>query len=200
MLSLSLVVSMLVDSVGMEEARYPAASTKPDTTAPGGFGGSENFPVANDATTAESFLSLKRVGERVEVTVSNSETPDLWIQAADSNLRGWLEARVGDEWKPIQYHQWSTCGNSYHSVFLPVGHHWTYSVAVPKGSLKTEVRFALLTTRYESESKGLEYSKPIVMSLSPLVLKLSAERAASYRVHQDWTVPTLVLREMVTGG
>ncbi len=178
--------------MGMGQANYPAASMVKDEVSPGGFGTSENLPRRNDALTPKEFLTLVRRGETIDVTIANHENRNLWINAADSNLRGWLEAKVDGQWKAIEFHRWSDCGNSYHRVNLPVGYHWTFSPTVPVGAMKTEVRFALMTNQNRSREMEPNYSASISVNLDPGVFRLSKDIAAQYEIKTDWVVPTLM--------
>ncbi|MBX3115394.1 MAG: hypothetical protein KF836_12580 [Fimbriimonadaceae bacterium] len=177
--------------VYMSRATYPAGSTKEDPTAIGGFGTSNLLPTKNNSKTPKEFLTLAVVQGAVNVTISNLDQPDLWLPAADSNLRAWLEVQDGDTWKPAQFQYWASCGNSYHKVFLEQGFHHQYKVEIPVGDWKTNMRFALMTM--DSKPK---YSKPISVSTAKTIMQLDPEKATEYKVDTRWTIPTLLPKDM----
>lgn len=189
--ALTFGIALAQPSIFMSSAHYPAGSTKPDTTAIGGFGTSDKFPVKNDSATPKEFLTLVASKGALIVTIANHNQPDLWLPAADSNLRGWLEVQDGDTWKPAQYQMWASCGNSYHKVFLEQGSHLQYKVEVPTGAWATNMRFAFMSL----DSKP-NYSKPIPVSISKTIMQLDPEKAREYKVDTRWTIPTLLPKDM----
>lgn len=182
----------------MGQAYYPAKSMKPDTSAPGGFATSEFAAVANGAKTPKSVVSLALSEKGVRVTLENSSQSDLWFDAADSNIRGWLEAKVAGSWKPIQFHMWSTCGNSFHKVCLEPGYHWSYDVDLPKGDYTTTVRFAVAEPQPLGgggrNPRGILRSQEIEVSLDQRIFTLP-ERYASDS-HVTGEIPTLMPKRM----
>lgn len=129
----------------MNRAVYMAASELKDPLAPGGFGTSDRKPMEiRDrnllGTAARAVLSRTKTG--FTLWLVNGGREPAWFRAADSNILGWLEAKDGSgNWKPIEYHVWSDCGNSYHRVAALPGHGWRFDVAIPNGKLKTSVRW-----------------------------------------------------------
>lgn len=175
----------------MERAIYPAASPIKDSDALGGHGTSSNLPKPITKNSPKELLSIVRNDSILTIQITNHNTPNLWLRAADGNLIAWLEAKVGDTWKPIQYHYWITCGNSYHRINLPIGQQFTYEPKIPSGPLKTELRFAL----FDSDENPT-YSKSFTTAIHPNILKLSPELTKESKLTTKWTTPTLVPKDM----
>lgn len=175
----------------MERAIYPAASPIKDSDALGGHGTSSNLPKSITKNSPKEFLSIVRKDSKLTIQITNHNTPNLWLRAADGNLIAWLEAKVGDTWKPIQYHYWITCGNSYHRINLPIGQQFTYEPKIPSGPLKTELRFAL----FDSDENPT-YSKSVTTAIHTNILKLSPELTKESKLTTKWTTPTLVPKDM----
>ena len=190
------LLMLQVEPPHMTQARYLAMSSEPDTQAPGGYGTTDNKAVLNNANTPREFLSIRRVGDQVEVNIVNRNNSNLWVQATDSNMRGWLEAKKDGKWVPIQYHWWSSCGNSYHRVKIAEGHHFSYQPVIAKGDFKTEVRFTLLTNQNRSREMEPVSSAPVKMSISEGSFELGPKESEEYKVTLDWTVPTLIPKDM----
>lgn len=132
------------DSRFIQPARYPAGSI-PDPEAAGGYGTSDNFPASIVGTDRMKrfHAALSATGEGFQVKLINGGQKAVWLDAADGTLQGFLQARdKNGVWQPIQFLWWRSCGNSYHRVQLPSGKQWKYTVAIPKGNMKTAVRFA----------------------------------------------------------
>ncbi|QYK53467.1 MAG: hypothetical protein KF824_00925 [Fimbriimonadaceae bacterium] len=191
MVALSLAMALADPSAFMSAAHYPAGSTQPDQTAPGGFATSDNFPAENNSSTPKEFLTLTNNKGILSITIANHNQPDLWLPATDSNLRGWLEIQDGRNWSPAQYQGWASCGNSYHKVFLDKGHNLQYKVGIPSGSWKTNMRFVLMTM----DSKP-NYSEPISVNTARTIMQLDPAKASEYKVDTRWTVPTLLPKDM----
>ncbi|MBA4292622.1 hypothetical protein C0431_06585 [bacterium] len=175
----------------MERAVYPAASPIKDTEAIGGHGTSTNLPKPITKNSTKELISIIRQDSKLTIQITNHNKSNLWLRAADGNLIAWLEAKIGDTWKPIQYHYWITCGNSYHRINLPIGQQFTYEPKIPAGSLKTELRFAL----YALNEKPT-YSKPLTTTIHPDILKLSPELTKESKLTTKWVTPTLVPKDM----
>lgn len=176
----------------MQHASYPGASIKEDTTAPGGHATSNNLPLANTGKTPQVFTHLFRNGDKVEITLSNVTQDEIWITAADGNLRLWLEAKQNDKWLPIQYHQWYTCGNSYHRVVLQPGFHFTYKPIIPSGTYATEIRLGYNASSIDGPQHQVQYSSTIKANIDPKVFSLDPELSKTSRIRTDWAAPTLV--------
>lgn len=194
---MSLVAFAVLQTSGlMGQARYVAGSVEVDKSAPGGFGSSDNYPLAIDSGIPAEALSVKREGKHLVVTIANRDNGNLWIQAADSNLMGWLEAKDGATWKPIQYHTWASCGNSNHRVKLPKGFYWRFEEPIADGRMVTDVRFVLLTNENRSREEEPVYSKSFRVSLDAGVFRLPAPVSADSVLKTDRVVPTLMPKGM----
>lgn len=136
-----------IDAKFMAHATYHAGSAIKDPTAPGGFGPSDNLPVpiANAellSPYARARLSIK--DGVATLTLTNGSKEVVWLNAADSNLLGFMEAKdAKGAWKPIEYHWRYTCGNSFHRVALPPAHGLIFETPLPTGPLKTKVRWRI---------------------------------------------------------
>ncbi len=175
----------------MERAVYPAASPIKDTEAIGGHGTSTNLPKPITKNSPKELISIIRQDSKLTIQITNHNTPNLWLRAADGKLIAWLEAKVGDTWQPLQYHYWITCGNSYHRINLPIGQQFTYEPNIPVGTLRTQIRFVM----YMSNDKPT-YSAPYFTAIPGDLLKLSPEISRESKLTTKWTTPTLVPKDM----
>lgn len=183
----------------MQHAAYPAGSLVEDTEAPGGFGTSDNFPKQFTPGRYPNLLTISRTDEKISIAIANQTNETLWFRAADGNLIAWLEAKDGNTWKPIQYHNWYTCGNSYHRVALQTLRVFTYSIPIPTGSLKTEVRFAISQSSSEGTNKPL-YSHTIETTINPNLFKLDPEKFTDQKLTTEWVTPTVVPKSLNFDG
>jgi hypothetical protein len=174
-----------------ERAIYPATSPIKDSEALGGHGTSTNLPKPITKNSPKELISIIRQNSKLTIQITNHKTPNLWLRAADGNLIAWLEAKVGDTWQPLQYHYWITCGNSYHRINLPIGQQFTYEPNIPVGTLRTQIRLALLT----SDSKPT-YSAPYLTAIHSNLLTLNPEISRESKLTTKWTTPTLVPKDM----
>jgi hypothetical protein len=175
----------------MERAVYPAASPIKDSEAIGGHGTSTNLPKPITKNSPKELISIIRQDSKLTIQITNYNTPNLWLRAADGNLIAWLEAKVGDTWQPLQYHYWITCGNSYHRINLPIGQQFTYEPNIPVGTLRTQIRFAM----YMSNDKPT-YSPPCLTAIPGDLLKLSPDISRESKLTTKWTTPTLVPKDL----
>lgn len=175
-------------------ARYIAGSRVHDTRAPGGFGSSDRFPVAVADrrmlfSVPKAFLKAESGG--FDIWLTNGGKSTAWFHAADSNLRAVLEAKdARGQWRPIEFHYWASCGNSYHRVALGQNEGWNFKVVVPKGPLRTQVRWHLYNNETDLFSNGVDAGIPRER------FELSPEMAKGQRLRFDWGVPTLVPKGM----
>lgn len=156
-------VPIKLDPTYMIQARYPAGSLKKDTVSPGGNSESSNMPrLIKGKRIPVNALSatISETDGGVSIDFLNTSNQDEWMRAADGNMLGWLEALDGKEWKPIEYHQWSFCGNSYHRVVLPAGYEWNYTKILPKGEWRTMVRWVVLRDKLKLTSNMLTMNIP----------------------------------------
>jgi hypothetical protein len=140
-----------------------AASPIRDPKALGGFGGSDNLPASLDRDVPPNAVSLIALPEELvpfdrsqrgfRVILANTTERRVAFAASDSRLRIVREALSPEgEWKAIEYLPSSWCGNSYHEVFLPPGHSWSFSAPVYAGAIETRMRFVL---RGSSEGEAI---------------------------------------------
>ena len=131
-----------------------ARSAIPDREAPGGFGRSGHEPKRLRQDLSKGRLHLiarpdRKVAfggryEGFQVILANTTGRTVRLDASDSRLAIVREARDPDgRWRPIEYLPSSWCGNSYHRVFLPRNHYWSFTAPRYSGSTETTMRFVL---------------------------------------------------------
>ena len=148
---------------------YCQAGSREDDKALGDYGGSPNVPkklgdsrhgidgeVSLIAFPHESVpFATQFLGFRL-LLINRTKT-EVAFPACSSRLPVICEARDDDgRWMPIEYLPWSSCGNSYHEVFLPAGHYWEFAAPTYSGTTKTKLRFKLETKQpiYSNEFDG----------------------------------------------
>lgn len=138
----------------MLEGYFRAGSAIRDEKALGYFSRSNNLPTGLDRNAPADTISLIALPEEgvlfdpetlgFRVILANTTRKTEAFHASDSRLRIVREALdVDGTWKPIEHLPSSFCGNSYHRVFLPPRHYWSFVAPVYAGSLATEMRFVL---------------------------------------------------------
>jgi len=168
-----------LDPAYIIQARYPAGSIKQDPLAPGGNSESSNMPklMTSKARLQKTLgVELTPTDAGVNVRIFNASNGEEWLRAMDGNMMGWLEALDGKDWKPIEYHMFADCGNSYHRVVLPPNYEWTFQRIVPKGNWQTQVRFVVL------EKDKTVTSQPIIMSIPPTRTKLNPAQGTQWQL------------------
>lgn len=133
-----------------------AHSSIVDSTAIGGFGGSDNFPKLIDNTNefSEKGLFLKIDTTKVvtidkkfngyKFYIGNKSDTIVELDASDSRLNVIAEVFYKGEWKPIEYLPSSWCGNSYHYVYLKQNEYWEFETPKFAGRIKTKLRYKLI--------------------------------------------------------
>lgn len=173
----------------MGPARYGAASGLADAFALGGNGVSENAskPVSDKSLLEDGPKAvLKASGDRLVLTLTNGSNKELWFHAADGNLLGTLEAKdQRGVFRPVQYHPWYSCGNSFHRVALMPRHGWTFGVDSHLGTLKTLVRW-----RYRRDGSDL-VSNELARSISPTAFEIEPRLRAEHELWLTGDYPVL---------
>ena len=136
-----------------------AKSSIRDSTAFGGFGGSDNIPKKmNDSLNfSENGLFLKidttknaTINDKFngyKFYIGNKSDTIVQLDASDSRLYVIAEVYYQDKWQPIEYLPSSWCGNSYHSVYLKQNEYWTFDIPKFKGKIKTKLRYRLMVSK-----------------------------------------------------
>lgn len=136
-----------------------AQSSIEDTTALGGFGGSDNLPklITAENTFSENGLFLKidttkitTLNDRIngyKLFIGNKSDSTVKLDASDSRLYVIAEVLYKSEWKPIEYLPSSWCGNSYHDVFLKQNEYWEFVIPKFSGKIKTKLRYRLMISK-----------------------------------------------------
>ena len=134
---------------------YPAGSRIKDREALGGFGPCSNYPknlagkdwgangtVSIIAFPDEPVAYFKHSGFALRLL--NRTTEPVPFAACDSALFMICEAKDADEtWREIESLPQTSCGNSFHRVFLGPGQYWEFPACLYSGPTKTKLRFRL---------------------------------------------------------
>jgi hypothetical protein len=137
----------------MVRGYFIAGSPKEDKSALGGFATSKNLPKRLDRAVREGQISLVALpaetaafgkNQGFVVILANNTDSTFKFEAQDSRINVVREALDSDgRWKPIEYLPSSWCGNSYHNVYLPSRHYWSFSAPQYTGTFSTRMRFVL---------------------------------------------------------
>ena len=93
------------------------------------------------------------------VILTNATGGEVSFAASDSRLSIVREARDRrGAWRAIEYLPSSWCGNSYHRVFLPAGHAWSFAAPEYAGPFRTRMRFVLRSDDRQIVSNEFEGS------------------------------------------
>ena len=159
-----------------------AKSSIIDTTALGGFGGSDNLPkeINEKLTLLDSELLLKidttlatTINDKYngyKLYIANKTDTIVRLEASDSRLSVIAEVFYKGEWKPIEYLPSSWCGNSYHDVYLKQNEYWEFDIPKFTGKIKTKLRYKLILGKY-----NYIYSNEILTSINKGQLKNKEE-------------------------
>ena len=159
-----------------------AKSSIVDSTALGGFGGSNNSPKKyNDSlnfskngvflkidTTNTTIINEKYNGYKLLIV--NKSDSILELDASDSRLNVIAEVLYRRKWQPIEYLPSSWCGNSYHNVYLNTNEYWVFDIPKFAGKINTKIRYRLKIGKDE-----YVYSNQISTSINKGQLKKKQE-------------------------
>lgn len=155
-----------------------AKSSIEDTTALGGFGGSDNLPkkINQNLVIGSSGLLLKidttqttTINDKYngyKLYIANKTDTIVRLEASDSRLSVIAEVFFQGEWKPIEYLPSSWCGNSYHDVYLKQNEYWEFDIPKFSGKIKTKLRYKLILGKGD-----YLYSNEILTSINKGQLK-----------------------------
>ena len=150
-----------------------AQSSMEDSTALGGFGGSDNSPKKmNDSlnfTETGLFLiidtskttTFNNKFNGYKLYIGNKSDTIVQLDASDSRLYVIAEIYYQDKWQAIEYLPSSWCGNSYHNVSLKQNQYWTFDIPKFSGKINTKLRYRLMV----SKDKFI-YSNEILTSIN----------------------------------
>lgn len=167
----------------MIRGRYYAHSPKKKALAgAGGWGRSTNKYKSLDSLSLDASGFSLILSDRQEdlfdgiggrnIYLVNAANDTVYFEAQDSRLYMMMQAkdRFG-AWKDIEYLPSSWCGNSYHKVFLPPHHYWSFAtLAFDKGAMKTDLRVRLWYKEHYSDSREEEktiYSNEVKGRVNP---------------------------------
>ncbi|RKR84779.1 hypothetical protein BDD43_5032 [Mucilaginibacter gracilis] len=114
---------------------------------------------ANFATLAKKYHAASNAGQQLIYMVNNTPN-DVALQMQDWSFIGILEALIGqNQWRAVQYWQFSTCGNSYLLKHIAPGNSLSFIAPVSMGNYKTTLRYKILGKNifYYSNSSGLTH-------------------------------------------
>lgn len=126
-----------------------------DKEALGGFGGSDNRPqkLTNKLSVKNQGLSLLIDTTRIvpigskyngyTLYLVNKSDSLLKLSASDSRLNAVAEAWYEGKWQPIEYLPASSCGNSYHTVYLLQHEYWKFTIPKFAGKIPVKIRYRL---------------------------------------------------------
>lgn len=165
---LLIAMILLVSNAGMSQklqdvnidfmlrGRMYAQSSVIDTTALGGYGGSDNSPKQISAlvnlpatknislyinTSKNIAIEEKYNGYRLYL--ANQTDSLVGFLASDSRLSVIAEVYYDKKWQPIEYLPNSGCGNSYHHLYLKPNEYWEFDVPKFKGKIPVKLRYRL---------------------------------------------------------
>ncbi len=102
------------------------------------------------------------------VYIVNTTNDTLFFNAQDSQLYMNLQAKDKfGVWRDIEYIRPSTCGNSYHTRFLPPNHYWSLSTPVFQGEHNTVLRLKLLYRESLDADEKIVFSNVFAGSVNP---------------------------------
>lgn len=149
----------------------------------GGFGKSENFPKAihkKDHFKANQLsVSIQNNLDKTSncplaLYISNLSGHDRYFQAQDSHLYLQLQAKNEEgEWQDINSLYESDCGNSFHTLTLPHGNYWGFSMPTFEGVFSTVLRAKLkVIDQIDEESTRMSsyiylYSNEVKTKINP---------------------------------
>ena len=162
----------------MLRGHFYAKSSIIDTTALGGFGGSDNLPKKINEnftfTTDELLLKIDTTQTTTindkyngyKLYIANKTDTIVQLEASDSRLNVIAEVFYKGDWKPIEYLPSSWCGNSYHYVYLKQNEYWEFDIPKFTGKIKTKLRYKLILGK-----DNYLYSNEILTSINMGQLK-----------------------------
>lgn len=170
-------------SVGfMLRGHIYALSSIADTTALGGFAESDNLPKQINASLnfpqkglflmidTTIIVTINKKFNGYKFYIGNNSDTIVQLQASDSRLYAIAEVYYENKWQPIEYLPSSSCGNSFHLVFLKPNEYWSFDIPKFKGSVKTKLRYRLMV----GDNKFI-YSNEIATTFNKSQLKEKQE-------------------------
>ncbi len=106
--------------------------------------------------------------DTIRFTVQNTTDKRQWFDTEGSKLNMVLEAK--DQfgmWRPIEYRDWSGCGNDTRSVYLEPNQQWKLKAIRPHGDLATQLRFTLTKKHFSSDHTEILHSAPFPGTVHP---------------------------------
>ena len=144
-----------------------------------GWGRSRNYPktITPDKNFTPNTLSVsidttqpkifRDIYAGYNLYITNTTGADITFSAQDSRLYVTLQAMDANGiWKNIEYTPNSWCGNSYHTVTLPVNSYWEFTIPKYEGYFKTKIR-AVLKTKSGKNNDPEIFSNSIDASVNP---------------------------------
>jgi hypothetical protein len=167
-----------------------------DTENLGGWGDSEQWFARMDSigfqpqdsqfgvyVETDSICTTQDQTNSYSVFIYNNSSEEVTLSAMDSKL--YLHIQVKNRngsWVTVTNWYPSTCGNSYHSVFLPSGYCWEERTPIFEGDHETEARLMLSGIQ---KSGSPVYSNTFPVKVRPALLRNKAKHShaiLSYRL------------------
>ncbi|WP_378176828.1 hypothetical protein [Aquimarina sp. SS2-1] len=128
-----------------------------DTEAPGGFYEASNRPKKNDqfirkignnsdlqlVVKTDSIVEFRDGVKGFKVFLINSTDSIYLLSAQDSRISVVRQVYYKNEWQDVEYLPSSSCGNSYHSVYIKPNEYWDFTAPCMEGKIKSKFRFNL---------------------------------------------------------
>lgn len=122
----------------------------------------EQFPPNQLALSLSKEDTIMTEGKLMthKLYLSNTTKDTMVFNVQDSRLYMNLQAKDKHGiWRDIEYLASSWCGNSYHQLYLPSNHYWSFKFPIYEGRFKTKFRVKLSLERnkraiYSNEFKG----------------------------------------------
>jgi hypothetical protein len=160
---------------------YSSSPYKQELAGYGGWGGSGNDfqKVSESNKLVRGKLNMmvnpddkekyRETYEGMKMYVANASKDTFYFDAQDSRLYLKIQAQDRNgKWKDIEYLPSSSCGNSYHSLFLPPTHYWEFVIPLYEGEFKTKLRAELLYKKdNDQKNDDILYSNEFDGSINP---------------------------------
>jgi hypothetical protein len=163
----------------MQQATYFAGSIADPLAS--GYGTSSNMPkpIGDKNLLGKGLQAILSKAEKgLDLEIANGGASEAWLRAGDSNILGYLQAKdANGTWRPIEFHYWMTCGNSFHRVQLPIGQAWTFAISLPSVGSVTQIRWHYQSGQAELNSNVVEVLLPATRFQLPPTFEDSQELA-----------------------
>ena len=165
----------------MSEGSYSASSPTKKDNELGGWSASSNAfkkikkrrKIKEKKLIMKVFPDLESQTEKgyipLRLQLLNLSRETVFFDAQDSRLNLILQAKDKyNEWKNIEFLANSSCGNSYHTLFLPSNKFWDFELVQYEGEIETDLRAKVIyKTDIASQDSLTLYSNSFKGSVNP---------------------------------